>query len=337
MTLEDHFQSFLPAVEAELRSAVSRTDRPGLSELHYMLSYHMGWEGTGAGPKASGKRIRPMLVLLTTASSGCDWQLALPAASAVELVHNFSLIHDDIEDNSPERRGRPTVWKKWSIAHATNAGDAMFTLAHLEILRLADRLPEPTVIQAARLLQNTCLHLTQGQYLDLAYEARLNLTEADYWAMISGKTGALLEACTELGAIVASASEEKRLAYRQFGHSLGLAFQAQDDLLGIWGDAELTGKSNASDLVTGKKTLPVLYGLAQKRDFYQRWLKGPITPAEAPVVAQMLTEEGARGYTEQQTQYHTDQALTSLRAAQPHGDAGAALEELARRLLHRPS
>jgi geranylgeranyl diphosphate synthase type I len=337
MGIEKFFHEFLPDIESELQAAIDRTNGSGLDELRYILAYHMGWEGPGAGLDARGKRIRPILVLLTTAAAGGDWKTALPAASAVELIHNFSLIHDDIEDNSPLRRGRPTVWKKWGIAQATNAGDALFALAHLELLRLSGSLPATTVIQAARSLNQTCLHLTQGQYLDLSYEQRLDLTEADYWPMVEGKTSALLAACTEIGAMIASAPEKELQSYKLFGYSLGLAFQVQDDLLGIWGNAVLTGKSNESDLVTGKKTIPVLFGLSKKGAFFHRWQQGSISPQEAPSIASMLADEGAQDYTQQQVDRLTDQAIHALVYAQPQGEAGAALEELANHLLHRRS
>jgi geranylgeranyl diphosphate synthase type I len=241
--LETLMQACLPAIEAELQRAVDRTGGTGLEELRNMLAYHMGWEGEDAGPEARGKRIRPLLVLLAAASAGGEWQPALPAASAVELVHNFSLIHDDIEDNSPLRRGRLTIWKKWGTPQAINAGDTMFTLAYLEILRLQETTSPSVALQAVRILHQTCLFLTQGQYLDLSYEERKDLSEADYWPMVSGKTGALLAACAELGALAALAKPAVRRNYHQFGRALGLAFQAQDDLLGIWGNSELTGKS----------------------------------------------------------------------------------------------
>jgi geranylgeranyl diphosphate synthase type I len=337
MHIDQFLQDFIPDIESELQAAIDRTNGSGLGELRYILAYHMGWEGPGAGPDARGKRIRPMLVLLTTAAAGGNWKTALPAASAVELIHNFSLIHDDIEDNSSLRRGRPTVWKKWGIAQATNAGDALFALAHLELLRLSASLPATVVIQAARSLNQTCLHLTQGQYLDLSYEQRMDLTEEDYWPMIEGKTSALLAACTEIGAMIASTPEKALQSYKLFGYSLGLAFQAQDDLLGVWGNAVLTGKSNESDLVTGKKTLPVLHGLSKKGAFYHRWLQGSISPQEAPSIANMLAEEGAQDYTQQQVDRLTDQAIHALDYAHPQGEAGAALVELATQLLHRRS
>lgn len=335
MTLNSLSSKYLPVLEEELQHAVTAVEGERLGELHAMLAYHMGWQGEGSGPKAAGKRIRPLLVLLTCAASGGNWQQAMPAAVAVELVHNFSLIHDDIEDNSPLRRGRSTVWKKWGIAQALNAGDTMFTLAHLEILRLNETISPATTLEAARLLQETCLKLTQGQYLDISYESRKDLTVEDYWPMVSGKTAALLSACAELGALVAGAEEACQASYRQFGHFLGLAFQVQDDLLGVWGDAALTGKSAESDLLTGKKSLPVLYGLGLDGPFARRWRQGPVHPGEVAELAHQLETEGARRYTQKTTDRLTRQALDHLNAAEPQGEAGEALKELADRLVKR--
>jgi geranylgeranyl diphosphate synthase type I len=331
-------QTYLTSIEGELQNAVAITDRPGLEELHHMLAYHLGWEGEGAGPEARGKRIRPLLVLLSASAAGAGAEQALPAAAAVELIHNFSLIHDDIEDNSPTRRGRPTLWKKWGIAQAVNAGDALFTLAHLALLRLEETASPQAALQAARLLQETCLHLTQGQYLDLSYETRQDLTLDDYWPMIAGKTGALLAACTRLGAVVAGAPDGQADYFADFGRSVGLAFQAQDDLLGIWGDAALTGKSAESDLLTGKKSLPVLYGLAQNGPFADQWRRGPVKEGEVGALAAQLEVEGGRNFTQAQVEQLTVQALQALEAACPAAGlnpAGDALKELALRLVQR--
>lgn len=335
MTLERLSQLMLPAIEASLRQALAPLRLPLSSALHQTLTYHMGWSGEGAGPQARGKRIRPLLVTLTTAAASGAWQNALPAAAAVELLHNFSLIHDDIEDNSPLRRGRPTVWAKWGIPQAVNAGDALLTLAHLTIFDLQESQTPETVIQAARLLQETCLHLTEGQHLDLAYEGRQDLTLDDYWPMVAGKTAALLAACTELGALVAGAEQAQRQAYRQFGHDLGLAFQVQDDLLGIWGDALLTGKSNQSDLVEGKKSLPVLYGLTQQGAFAEAWRRGRPRPEAVPALAAQLRAEGAYDYAKNTADELTARALQALTQANPQGEGGAALTTLAQQLLTR--
>jgi geranylgeranyl diphosphate synthase type I len=325
----------LPAIEDELQRTVARAKGPGLDDLQHMLAYHMGWEGKGAGPEARGKRVRPLLVLLTNAAAGGEWEQALPAAAAVELIHNFSLIHDDIEDNSPLRRRRPTVWKLWGVAQAINTGDSMFTLAHLALLRLSETTSPDIVIQAISVLQETCLRLTQGQYLDIAYETRGDLSLEDYWPMVSGKTAALLAACTELGALVADVSEPRRTAYHQFGYSLGLAFQAQDDLLGIWGDSALTGKSAKSDLLAGKKSLPVLFGLCQRGIFAKRWSQGSINADEIPALAAQLELEGARKYTEDNANHLTEKALRALEVATPQDGGDQALRTLALQLLRR--
>jgi geranylgeranyl diphosphate synthase type I len=327
----------LIAIEEELQRVVARARQPGLEEMHQMLAYHMGWEGEGAGPEARGKRIRPLLVLLSASAAGGDWPRALPAAAAVELVHNFSLVHDDIQDQSPLRRGRPTLWIKWGVAQAINAGDTLFTLAQIALLRLGQTVSAEVALRSSMILQETCLALTQGQYMDLSYEARGDLTLEAYWPMVSGKTAALLASCTQLGAMAAQADDAICDAYRRFGRSLGLAFQALDDLLGIWGDAALTGKSTESDLLSGKKSLPVLYGLSLGGPFARRWSQGAITAAEIPALAAQLEAEGARAYTMQRANELTDQALAALAEAHPLGEAGQALEALAKKLLQRDS
>jgi geranylgeranyl diphosphate synthase type I len=334
-TQEDLYQSMRAAVEAELQQAIWRNHPQDAGTLYHMLAYHMGWEGEGAGARAQGKRIRPLLVTLTCAASGGDWRAALPAAVAVELVHNFSLIHDDIEDNSPLRRGRPAVWKIWGIAQAINAGDALFTLAHLSIYRLRLFHSEHTVLEAGALLMETCLALTHGQHLDLSYQGQESLPVEAYWPMVTGKTAALLSACTELGAITAQAEPQTRQAYREFGQRLGLAFQAQDDLLGIWGDEQRTGKSSQSDLLEGKKSLPVLYGLSQGGPFANRWTAGPVEAAEVGELSRQLAEEGALDYTQEKVDRLTQEALQSLGRAGPQGPAGDALVDLTNRLLKR--
>jgi len=335
MSLENLTQIFIPAIEEELKHAVARINGPRLSELHNMMCYHLGWVGEGAGQKARGKRIRPLIVLLTTASAGGSWERALPAAAGIELVHNFSLIHDDIEDNSPLRRGRPTLWKKWGLPQAVNAGDAMFSLAHLALQPLENTSPAESTLQTSRVLQQACLTLTQGQYLDISYENRSDLSIEDYWPMVNGKTAALLAACTELGALVAETDSTTRDAYSNFGRDLGLAFQALDDILGIWGETEHIGKSTASDLVEGKKSLPVLFALKQQGIFAKRWHQGPIQQDEVPILAAQLKAEGARAYTKNEASRLTDQALEYLEQANPQGEAGRALTTLAYQLLRR--
>lgn len=335
MSLQEFLVEMRPEVERELQAVIESSIPAGYPELRGMLNYHMGWEGEGAGPEAQGKRIRPLLVLLCAQAAGGSWRGALPAAAAVELLHNFSLVHDDIQDQSPLRRSRKTVWAQWGVAQAINAGDMLFTLSFLALQRLRETLPADDVLLASRLLQQTCLRLTEGQYLDIAYEKKNDLPMEAYWPMIGGKTSALLSCCAEFGAICAQAGEERRAAFRAYGEHLGLAFQVLDDWLGIWGDAAHTGKSTESDLASGKKTLPVLYALGRGGQFAQRWARGPVSLQEVPQVARMLEEEGAGRYTLETAERLTEKAYQALEQAACDNPAGQALTELTQQLLRR--
>ncbi len=335
MSLQDFSGVVIPSIEAELKRQVARLDQPRTRAFHDMLTYHMGWTGEGAGPVAQGKRLRPLLVLLTCASCNANWGSALPAAAAVELVHNFSLVHDDIQDNSDKRRGRKTVWVNWGMPLGINAGDALFVLSNQALLDLVPAFPADIVVKAAKILYDTCLDLTCGQYLDMSYEKRTDLTIEDYWPMVNGKTAALLASSCVLGSLLSEADESTQQAYFDFGHYLGLAFQLQDDLLGIWGNSTLMGKSARSDLVSGKKSLPVLYGLGKNGPFARQWAEGPVRIDDVERLAEQLASEGARLFTQETADKMTDLALQSLRMADPQNEAGAALYELAHQLLNR--
>ena len=335
MSLKTFMKTMLPAIETELRRQVCRLNEAHTRPFYEMLTYHMGWTGEGAGHEATGKRIRPLMLLLTVASCGSEWLHALPAAAAVELVHNFSLVHDDIQDNSEKRRGRATTWKIWGMPLAINAGDALFVQSNQAIMDLREHYPAETVVKAATVLHDTCLDLTRGQFLDMSYEKRDEVGVENYWPMIAGKTAALLSACCHIGSILGGVDDGKQDAYRSFGHALGMAFQVQDDILGIWGDEAMTGKSAASDLLEGKKSLPVLYGLSKGGKFAERWTRGPIQPEEVEEIAQLLATEGSYEYTHGMSRQMTTLALDSLREADPQGEAGEALMELAKKLIKR--
>ena len=325
----------LSSIESELQEQISRFDTPRTKPFHEMLTYHMGWTGEGAGLEATGKRIRPLLVLLSTSACGADWQPALPAAASIELVHNFSLVHDDIQDNSDKRRGRPTTWVKWGMPMAINVGDALFVMSNQAIMDLKANYPAEVVVRAAEILHNTCLELTRGQFLDMSYEERNDLSVEDYWPMIAGKTAALLSACCHIGALLGGEDDARQESYRAFGHYLGLAFQVQDDILGIWGNEALTGKSAASDLIEGKNSLPVLAGLGANGQFAARWKQGPIRADEVQELARILASEGSYETASDAAKQMTDLALMSLREADPQGEAGDALFALADKLLKR--
>jgi len=335
--LKQHIDEMIPAVEREMK-AVLRAGEGAGNALYGMMHYHMGWtdELFKPAPAPAGKRIRPLLLLLSAAAAGGAWEQALPAAAAVELLHNFTLIHDDIQDASPTRRGRATVWTLWGAPQAINVGDAMFALAHDALYRLVEReVPAGVTVQAARRFDETCVALTQGQYHDMDFENRTQVSVEEYIEMIGGKTAALLTLCGELGALVAGRDEETTGHYAAFARDLGLAFQVKDDILGIWGDEEQIGKSAATDIETRKKTLPVLYGLERSEELRELYARPENGSDFVSRVVRLLDENSARTYAQEQAARYSEGALAHLEAASPTGPAGAALHQLAGRLLQR--
>jgi geranylgeranyl diphosphate synthase type I len=298
----------------------------------------MGWTDEQFQPAQvkSGKRIRPILCLLTCAAAGGDWRQALPAAAAVEILHNFSLIHDDIEDASLTRRGRTTMWQIWGQELAINSGDAMFALAHVALGRLLERgVDAATVVQALRRFDETSVRLTQGQHADMSFEKRDQVSVDEYIEMITGKTAVLLSLCAQLGALVAGSDAETVANYATFGRDLGLAFQVIDDILGIWGDEALTGKSAATDIATKKKTLPVLYGLTQNGSLRQLYQQSEANEAFVQAVVTQLDKCGARDFANSKASTYSHSAVHHLEATNPTGPAAHALQQLTDMLLKR--
>jgi geranylgeranyl diphosphate synthase type I len=207
----------------------------------------------------------------------------------------------------------------------------MFALAHISLETLDDTI----YAAAAKLLPRTSLQLTQGQYLDLAYESAPHLPVDAYWPMIWGKTAMLIRACAQLGALVAGARGLALKTYITFGEKLGLAYQVHDDLLGIWGNPDEMGKSAHSDLLSGKKSLPVLFALQKDGEFSHRWQQGGVPEQKVKQYADLLEKEGARDFTRQEAERLTTEALEALSAAKPQPDAGQALAELAEELGRR--
>ncbi len=325
---------YIPYIESEMRDCLSALD-PALAGYYGMLHYHLGWVDEHFAPVLashnSGKRIRPMLCVLACQAAQGDAMQSIPAAASIELLHNFSLIHDDIEDDSPKRRGRPSVWALWGIPQAINSGDGLFALAHLAIGRLRDRgVPYERILAVRDIFDRTCLALTHGQHLDMSFELRPSVSVDEYMTMVSGKTAALVGASAAIGATLAGSPATAH--YETFGRELGLAFQIQDDILGIWGDEALTGKSAESDIATKKKSLPVVYTLERSER-----LRGLYAAPEVDVPAAIaeLDAVGARTFAEQAARQHHKCAVQALRAGGASGDAGQALLELAENLVGR--
>ncbi len=307
----------LADTEAELVRLVADRD-PSTHELYEMVRYHLALDGTGGN---GGKRMRPLLGLLAYASITGDHRRALPGAAAVELGHNFSLVHDDIEDGDTERRHRPTLWTIHGVPQAINTGDTLFSLSRIALHRLTDLgFSDTKVLRLMRLYDETCLALCEGQYLDIAMSAATELSTVDgYFDMIGRKTAALIAASIEAGALLATDDDEVIARYRAFGWALGVAFQLNDDLLGIWGVERATGKES-SDLAHKKKTLPVIYayevaGPEDRARLAELYATPTPTADELAEVVAILERTGAREYTRDQARRYRDEALAALDGA----------------------
>ena len=239
-THEIDLAALIADTEGEIVRLVQDRD-PSTHGLYEMVRYHLALDGSGA---SGGKRMRPLLGLLAYASITGEHQRALPGAAAVELGHNFSLVHDDIEDGDTERRHRATLWTIHGVPQAINAGDTLFSLSRIALHRLTDLgFPDRTVLRLMRLYDETCLALCEGQYIDIQSSADDALMSVElYFDMIGRKTASLIAASIEAGALLATENEAVIARYRGFGWALGLAFQLNDDLLGIWGVEQATGK-----------------------------------------------------------------------------------------------
>lgn len=327
-------KDMLARIEQDLQDTAQILAEGASSEIYEMISHHFGWRGVNK--TEGGKRLRPLLVLLSAMAAGGDWETAIPVATAVEFIHNFSLIHDDIQDGSFTRRGRPTVWSLWGEAQAINTGDAIFALSRLTTSRLIESaVASEVILRTQALLDQTCIELTRGQYLDLHFEARDDIREDQYFTMIQGKTAALISASTACGAYIADPRDQKVGHYKNFGQSLGVAFQIVDDLLGIWGSSDETGKSTFDDLSSHKKTLPVIYGLENSDPFRQLWKKEHPDRENLNAMRVELERAGALEHTRQEAKRHSLAAEASLLEAQPVTAAADILREIPTGLLER--
>jgi len=303
--------------EAEILAVIDKAQDERTAALYEMVRYHLGLDEGGQ----SGKRLRPLLGLLAYESIAGDHRAALPGAAAVELGHNFSLVHDDIEDRDVERRHRATLWKVWGVAQAINTGDTLFTLSRMALHRLSELgFSDAKVLALMRLYDETCLALCEGQFMDIwSAEHDERLSVDFYFDMIGRKTAALIAASVQAGALLATDDERVIEAYRGFGWSLGIAFQLNDDLLGIWGDEQTTGKE-PSDLAKHKKTLPVIYALERASDPERERLRDIIsmsdaTPADIAEARAIIDRSGAREYTRERAHAERDEALRRLETA----------------------
>lgn len=308
------------------------------------LRYHLGWAGRDGTPSptpaSQGKALRPTLCIFACEALQGQPEQAAPAAAALELIHNFSLVHDDIQDEGAERRHQPTVWAIWGTAQALVAGDAMQSLGDLAILHDCARLPSHTAVRVSGLLTNSYLEMIEGQCRDLQFEQRSVIAADEYLDMIALKTGALIRCSLEIGAAIATDDPDTVRDVARFGRSVGRLFQIRDDYLGIWGDEAITGKSADSDIVQRKKSYPIVYAFqeaagAARAELLRLYALETMDEPDVCRVLEVLEGIGAARQTDYLTELTADEARAALALLELPAWAAADAENLVDFLAHR--
>ncbi|MDT0387525.1 polyprenyl synthetase family protein [Streptomyces dubilierae] len=327
--VDDLLNPALRSAVAALPAAESRVAR-----------YHRGWcEADGTPVEAAartGKTVRPALSLLSAAAVGGSPDLAVPGAVAVELVHDFTLLHDDVIDGDALRRHRPAAWSVFGTPAAVLTGDALLVSA----LRALADVPPQRAAEAVQELVTTLLELVEGQSRDVAFEKAPEVTVAQYLAMAEGKTGSLIGCSCALGGILAGADSERVRGLREFGRRLGVAFQCADDVLGIWGRTARSGKPVGSDLAARKKSLPVVAALAGEGAAAERLralyaAAHPLDERDVALARSLVEEAGGREAAEQEARRQVSAALRALSWARPTPDTYRQLQDIAWAMTHR--
>ena len=346
-TTPEALSRYHEVVQAEMRAAFPEVDLP----IYDMGRYALGWmDERGQPASASGKGARAALTMLGAEAITNDpaaLRRATAGAAAVEIVHNFSLVHDDVQDSDIERRGRPTVWRVWGVAQAINTGDLMRELADTAMRRaLLHGASSETVLEAIRRLNQATMLMIEGQYLDLTFEQRMDVQVEEYLAMVERKTGAMMGVSLSIGATLAGATSDQADALDRAGKRLGRCFQMRDDWLGIWADPDALGKPTDADIRRRKKSFPILYTLSHAPAEARRALvetyaadladDGADLPnAQVEWVHNMLGEIGADEATDRAAREEYEAFLEELSSGDPRAAAVADLEELARFTLER--
>jgi geranylgeranyl diphosphate synthase, type I len=338
LAVQDHrglalLERGLDDVEPRMRAAMA-----GLpSDLEHIGGYHLGWwdeRGTAQRGKG-GKAMRAALTLAVSRALGGDGA-ALTGAVAIELVHNFTLLHDDVMDRDSLRRHQPAAWTVFGTANAILAGDALQALA----VRVLAQDPHPASVPALDRLSDCMIEVCAGQSADCAFERRTDVTLGQCEAMALGKTGALMGGACAIGALYAGAALGAVAVLDAFGQQLGLAFQLIDDILGIWGDPAVTGKPAGADLRARKKSLPVVAALTSGTPAGEELAASydadpPTDDAGVARLADLVERAGGRAWAEGQAVHHKASALVHLRTAVPGDERASDLLTLADMLTSR--
>ena len=328
--LPDALAAARDLVAPALRRAVETLPSPLIRQV---AGYHLGWLDEHGDERSgdSGKALRPALAVLSARAVFTAPEIAVPAAIAVELVHNFSLLHDDLMDGDKERRHRPTAWTLYGDSAAILAGDALLALAQQVLFEVEGE----RALQASRKLTNATQELIRGQVEDLAFERRGDVSVAEVLSMVAGKTAALLACSAALGAVLAGAPPAAVAALDAFGHELGMAFQLVDDLLGIWGEPEVTGKPVLADLRARKKSVPVVVALNADGASGDRLRAlfaagGPDGEEDVALAAKLIEDAGAREWTTAEARTRLNAAVAELGAYDFDPQVSAELADVAR-------
>ena len=308
------FDRYHDALDAELEEILNQ--RQGL--LYNMMLYQMGWVDQQGSPLPRPKPFRPhsMLCLLSCEVLGGEYRSALPAAAALELVRTFTVVHKDVQDGSPQQEEKPSVWWVWGPGQAINVGDGLHALGRTALFRLADAgLPPGRVLKALGALDEACISMCEGQYLDLSYQERLDISVWSYIKMAEGNTGALTACAMELGALIASENDDVINAFKLCGLKLGVAYQIRKDIQALWGGRE--GQSASPEVLNKKKLYPVVLllekgDLKTKRQLGNIYFKRVLEPSDVQEILSLLEEAGARQSAETASQSYYREAMESL-------------------------
>lgn len=346
--IDRYGESIQSALRAELAP-----DRVGSGSFVYdILRYYMGWADETGAPHVgrdgagAGKAVRPTLCLFGCEAVGGEVAQAIPAAVALELIHNFSLIHDDIQDKDETRRGRKTVWAVWGLPKALVAGNVLRVVADCAL----HNLPKPMggsgrAIAAVSLLTEAYLEMIDGQYLDISFEGRLDIGMDDYRRMISRKTGALLRCSLNMGAALGVDGQRRGdastvAAFRECGRALGYVFQIRDDALGVWGEESVTGKPVGSDIRRKKNSYPVVYAMENAdaldgRLLSEIYAKDALDDADVASVMGVMERMGVRERAHVEASEWADRAMAALVAVELSPEARRDIEDFTHFLLVR--
>lgn len=338
ITTQDMRQRSSDEVDDHLERLLEQLD-PFIANV---ARYFFGWVDTSFQPTVSqkGKKLRSTLNLLVYEAIIGSHRPALPLAAALELLHTYSLIHDDIIDRDSERRGRPTVWKIWGDGMALNCGDALHALAFQSLTGLVDS-PAAKILELCSAFITASIRLTEGQHLDISFEKAMDVSEKMYLAMIARKTAALIEYATYSAAFLATTDQDLITSYQKFGYNLGMAFQIRDDYLNIWGDPKTVGKPQYGDLTNRKKTLPIIYTLQTQPTDKRTSLvniynsDSRLTDSELTFVLDCFAQAETKAYTEDLISHYTDGALAWLNKGQADNPAQSQLRILTNTLAGR--